>query len=73
MKWESTKWNFLESELLKKVSEVLSKNVYPRSENSACANVTLTNLRDRPTRYILPRAKLGKLQNSFIFRSFKSN
>ena len=35
--------------------------------------VNLHNLRDRPTRYILPRAKLGKLQNSFIFRSFKSN
>ena len=31
------------------------------------------NLRDRPTRYILPCAKLGKLQNSFIFRCSKSN
>ena len=36
-------------------------------------DVNLHNLRDRPIRYILPRAKLGKLQNSFIFRSFKSN
>ena len=31
------------------------------------------NLRDRPTRYILPRTKLGKLKNSFIFRCSKSN